>query len=149
MYAAIKGKDKCEIIGVHDDKEVIEKFIEHNSNESLSLLKIKKSRYKDFPDIENRYLVRLGDQYIPYELYSTAKEVSLEAVYDMEYCRDILFRLLEERHLPEKDLKAISRTIRVISEEINLANLNMMDITTLKYIQENKNEFRERIARDI
>lgn len=148
MYGAIiRHHDIIDIIGIHDDKEVVKKFIIQNieKNPSLEFVKIKKKILKneDITLYDSKYLVRLSDKYIPYELYETSKEISDEAIYDIKYCKDVLFRILEDSNLTEKEVKAISKTIHVLDDEIRNMELNVMDIKSLQEIQELNNNFRK------
>jgi hypothetical protein len=65
--------------------------------------------------------------------------------YDLKYCKDILFRLLEDQSRSEKERKALLRVIGMIEEEMETFD---MDLETLEKMDDLNRAFKERIIQD-
>jgi hypothetical protein len=143
MYGILKEKT---LIAVHDEKEIVEKFINTLENpDEYDLIKIKNKVIKTNPNYEDIYLVRYGDKYVPYYLYDTLKNETDQFSYDLKYCKDILFRLLEDQSRSEKERKALLRVIGMIEEEMETFD---MDLETLEKMDDLNRAFKERIIQD-
>jgi hypothetical protein len=143
MYGILKEKT---LVAVHDEKEIVEKFINTLENpDEYDLIKIKNKVIKTNPNYEDIYLVRYGDKYVPYYLYDTLKNETDQFSYDLKYCKDILFRLLEDQSRSEKERKALLRVIGMIEEEMETFD---MDLETLEKMDDLNRAFKERIIQD-
>lgn len=118
MYIAIKDNN---IIAAHDDYDILMEYVETQTSD-VSALKVKKKKSKeleDNPDFSEIYLVRYGQYYIPYNQYRAMKDLSSQRDDDLKYCRDVLYRILEEGNLKsKKDISAINKAILVVESEI-------------------------------
>ena len=136
-----------ELVAVHDDRDVIAKFMNSQSNKNeLSVVKIKK-KLKDDPILSDIYLVRYHDSYVPYNLYDTMKDMSDEYTSDYKFCIDILYRLLEEKDdLKPKEVKSLMKVISILNDEIDEDVVS--DLKTLRDIKEMDLMFKERVGKN-
>lgn len=140
MYIVLRD-DK--IIAAHDDLDVVSEYVIHQpSKDIMRILKIKKQKadalLEEISEFENLYLVRYGDSYLPYDQYLIIKNISQQRDYDMKYCVDILYRILEE-NIPQskKDIAAIHRVIYILENEIE--SLDDSDYDKLESIKKDFN----------
>ena len=133
------------IIGIHENKDVIKKFKRNFDNEDSYIIKLKKKirKNKSYYDL---FLVRYKDLYIPYELYETFKDTEENRLYDLIYVKDILFRLMEEYSLSDKENKSISKVISIIIKLIEKPE--DIDFSTIKNIKELNDEYKYRIMEE-
>ena len=118
MYAAVsEGK----IVGIHDDREVVEEFVLYNYKTWGKVFKIRKVPKSGWKEIEDRYsckyLVLYGNTYVPtedVEYLGFFNDRELE--YQCKVTLDLLFKILEMDKLSPKKRKAIERTIEYVSE---------------------------------
>ena len=146
MYGVLKSGI---VIAIHDELDVINKFIDSQNSDisDYKIVKIKKKshkKYKYLYEYQDLYLVRYGDNYVPFKLYDTLKDASDEYFYDLRYCKDVLLRLLEEKHNNHKDRKALFRCVKIIVDEIN--NGLSSDIDYLNDLSELNKAYKERIT---
>lgn len=141
MYIIVKEN---QIIAAHDNKEVALKYLEdQNESSKMKILKIKKKKRKeleDIPDLLDVYLVRYGDLYIPYDQYIALKDLNGQRDFDLKYCRDVLFRLLEENVVSKKDISAVKKVLSIVISEIE--SLDDNDYETLEKIKTHLNELK-------
>lgn len=133
MYGAMLNNN---LIAYHEEKEVVNKFIEQQKNDDIQIIKIKKKKKKeilDDMDCQELYLVQYGEEYVPYEYYDTIKGITDQYSYDLIYCKNILYRLLEDGERSKKDMKAIFKTISIITEELSSScNLSIQELETIR-----------------
>lgn len=145
MYAVMK---KDEIIGFHEDLEVVKKFTTSFNHDSVEIVKIKKKKEKKIrknPFYDDLYLVRYGDNYLPINLYMTAKEISFQEEYDLKYCKDIISRILTTVKFKKmKDFDALYRSINIITDLID--NPGELDYETLKQIKSMRDEYKIKLG---
>lgn len=142
MYIIVKGK---EIIAAHDDEDIITEYLRSQDNSSdMELLKVKKKKSRELeqvPSFLDVYLVRYGDFYVPYSQYEALKNLTSQRDFDLKYCRDILFRLLEEGIVEKKDIQAVKKTLNIVMSQIE--SLDDNDYETLRKIETTVNEWRK------
>lgn len=121
MYIAIYEK---EIAGCHDNREVVEEFVEYQFEHwkrKLAIRKIPKRSWEEVSDrYAGKYLVTYGDNYIPSEdldFIGFFNDPGLD--YQCQSAMDLLFKLLETMELSGKNQKAIERTIAILSKVKN------------------------------
>lgn len=145
MYAVMK---KDEIIGFHEDLEVVKKFTTSFNPDSVEIVKIKKKKEKKIrknPYYDDLYLVRYGDKYLPINLYMTAKEISLQEEYDLKYCKDIISRIITTVKFKKmKDFDALYRSMNIITDLID--NPGELDYETLKQIKSMRDEYKIKLG---
>lgn len=145
MYAVMK---KDEIIGFHEDLEVVKKFTTSFNPDSVEIVKIKKKKEKKIrknPYYDDLYLVRYGDKYLPINLYMTAKEISFQEEYDLKYCKDIISRIITTVKFKKmKDFDALYRSITIITDLID--NPGELDYETLKQIKSMRDEYKIKLG---
>lgn len=145
MYAVMK---KDEIIGFHEDLEVVKKFTTSFNPDSVEIVKIKKKKEKKIrknPFYDDLYLVRYGDKYLPINLYMTAKEISLQEEYDLKYCKDIISRIITTVKFKKmKDFDALYRSMNIITDLID--NPGELDYETLKQIKSMRDEYKIKLG---
>ena len=133
MYGAMLNN---KLIAYHEDIDVVGKFVEKQNNDKIQIVKIKKKKKKkilDDVDCQELYLVQYGDEYVPYEYYDTLKGITDQYSYDLLYCKNILYRLLEDGDRSEKEMKAIFKTISILTEELaSGCNLNIQELEIMK-----------------
>lgn len=118
MYIIVKDK---QIIAAHDDIEVVHEYWNSQNDPDMKILKVKKKKSAELieiPDFENIYLVRYGDFYVPYEQYEALKELNGQRDFDLRYCRDVLFRLLEENVVSTKEASILKKTLPIVISQI-------------------------------
>lgn len=107
------------IIAVHDEKKVVQMYckdiydIYHIESEIMTIDKkeLNKNIYTDL------YLIRYGSSYIQSCYYGVAKYDDEQFLYDLNYSKDVLIRLLEfEKN--EKKSKHLRKSIEIIEKEI-------------------------------
>lgn len=119
MYAAFDETKM--IVGVHDDRDVVEEFVLYHYKrwqKVYTIRKIPKGAWKEIEDrYSGRYLVSYGNTYVPsddVEYLGYYNDPDLE--YQYKTTLDLLFKILEFDKLSPKKRKAIERTIEYISE---------------------------------
>lgn len=144
MYGVIYCNN---LVAAHDDRKIISKFIDGQSNvDEFRVVKIKKKHHDDI-ELSDLYLVRYHDVYVPYNLYNTIKDMSEDYTSDYKFCIDILYRLLEDKKdLKEKETKSIVRVISILEREIDITDIS--DLKTLIEIKELDSMFKERICNE-
>lgn len=144
MYGVLYEK---KLIALHDDLEIIQKFVgqQEEKQDLFDVIEIRKKNktFQNNLDYQDLYLTRLGDSYVPFELYQTMKDSSDEYKYDLMYTRDVLFRILEDSELSEKESKAILKTISILMKEIE--DSISIPYETLRDIKELNSQYTERI----
>lgn len=147
MYAVLQnGKP----IAFHDELDVVKTYcnsIEKNGlNQRLRIKKISNKKISRIKDIEDYYLVRLGDSYIQSKYSSIASINNDQLLYDLKYTKDVLYRILETSDdLKKKYLNAIKKTIAVIEMEIDEINSSALDINTLEEMTRNFQSYKDQI----
>lgn len=134
MYLVIRNH---KVIAAHHDLDIVEQYVSSQSSNDMKILQLKKKKAKELrehTEFEDIYLVRYGDNYIPYDQYMVMKDLSSQRDYDLTYCRDVLFRLLEEGTVDsEKDISAIKRVILLLERTLEPQNdLNYDQIESIK-----------------
>lgn len=127
MYVVMKNK---ELIAAHEDKDIILEYICSQNDPSMEILKIKKRKSRKLEETSSFldiYLVRYGNFYVPYGQYEAIKDVNGQRDFDLKYCRDILFRLLEEKSVVKEDMPAVMKTISIVISEIESLDDNDYD----------------------
>lgn len=137
MYGIVNHE--LQIIAVHDDKEIVKKFIEQEQLDN-NLVKIKKKNISKYDDL---YLMKCGDKFIPYYLFETYKNMSMEYTYDLENCKNVLYNILEDNK-SKKDIKAISRVISILDNEIS--ECSNVDINILKEFKDINDEYKRKVG---
>lgn len=142
MYAVIKNDN---VIAIHDKLETVEKFIKQEKNNDMEIIKIKKKKKsrKLYEKYSNLYLVRYGDRYIPQELFETIEKEDEQANYDLSYCCEVLYRVLNDGEKTNKEIKYLLKSIEIIKKEMTIGE--NIDIDTLYKIKEMDNQFKERL----
>lgn len=144
MYGVLCDKN---LIAIHDDINVVRQFLRDQKNIKFNIIKIKKEykkKIKKDTRYTDLYLVRYGDSYIPYELMSTFKRMTDQYNYDLNYCKDILFRLLEDPKRTKKETEHIQQTISILLDEIQ--SNSHIDISLLKNGKELDELYRGRMV---
>lgn len=116
MYAAIKDGN---ILGIHEDIEVVKEFSRKIPNSKV--VKLKKKKRKELHDSyieDDLYLIRYGNSYFPYELYSVAEKSDLQKDYDLRYCRDALVRFIMDEEFSKKDIKRMIKVVEALANKI-------------------------------
>ena len=144
MYAVIKDN---EIIGFHEDLEVVKKFTTSFNPNSVEIIKIKKKKEKKLrenPFYDDLYLVRYGDTYLPMNLYLVAKEENSQDEYDLRYCRDIISKILISVKLKnKKDFNSLFRSMNIISNLME--NPGQLDYNILQQIKSMREEYKNKL----
>lgn len=120
MYCALSTDGK-KVIAIHDDIDVVEKYIdniEKNHNIRLPIGKIKKKQLKKHPEYNDLYLVRYNNIYVQAEYLETLSIISEDYIYDYRCAIEILLRSLEVEDMSENDMKAIKKSIKVLDKII-------------------------------
>lgn len=119
MYAAIDKN--FEVIGIHDDINIIRDFVLYNSekwNKEYEISRLKEKAWKKNEEAySGKYLVQYADNYIPIEdlsLYKFFEDSDLK--FQCNTAIDLLFKILEVKKLSNKKRKAIEVTISMIEE---------------------------------
>lgn len=118
MYIIMKDK---EIIAAHDDEDIAREYLRSQNDSEMSLLRLKKRKSRELenaPSFLDVYLVRYGNFYVPYSQYVAIRDLTSQRDDDLRYCRDILFRLLEEDVISEKDIFAVKKTLSIVINQI-------------------------------
>lgn len=121
MYAAIHIKnDKIEYVAFHDEKRVVEKYIDYcnKCNDlDLKLVKIKRKKAEKVYNFSNLYLIKYQDTYIQngYTEYADICDV----IGDHQSCKDTLLAILETYNLSKKERKAFEKVILSIDDIIS------------------------------
>lgn len=142
MYGVIKDN---ELIAIHDDKDVVYQFIIDNKDEAMVIIKIKDRAIAKIKNYEGIYLVRYNDSYIQYDLYSTLKNISNESTYDLKYCRDILYRILEDPEMSDSDSHHVRQVIKIISNQIDDILNQTISTDTLTEIHDLNQSYKNKI----
>ena len=145
MFGLLKDGN---LIGIHDEEEVVKKCLDMEMYKNATAIKIKKKthhrleRYTFYRDI---YLIRFGDVYIPYYLYQTYRNEGRQYLYDMRYCKDVLIRLMEDKTMNRKDEEAFERVLQFINQESASFDLSIETAAQIKLMND---EYHERLTRD-
>lgn len=138
-------KDK--LIAIHDDEEIAERFVsQQQDHTSFTIVKIKNKQMKKIRkvvDVEELYLVRYGNEYVPFEYYATLKAETKQSVEDHQYCIDILYRILEERELTKKESRAVLDTISIIMDMTE--EPSGLSVDALRSLKELNEKYREKV----
>lgn len=121
MYAAIHIKnDKIEYVAFHDEKRVVEKYIDYCNKYNdldLKMIKIKRKKAEKVYNFSNLYLIKYQDTYIQngYTEYADVCDV----IGDYQSCKDTLLAILETYNLSKKERKAFEKVIVSIDDIIS------------------------------
>lgn len=113
--------DDKKIVAFHDSKKVVKQYIRdvmRCNDLVLSLGKLKKKEEYKLDAISDLYLVRFGHAYVQSGYLLYVQIVSDQEYEDHEFARDILYRLLELKRIPEKDAKHIRKSICILEDLI-------------------------------
>lgn len=127
--------DENNIIAYHEKRKVVEKYIQsvfQSSNLELNFIKLKRKDLYRLENLSDLYLVRYGDTYLQsgYVLYYSI--VSDQIVYDHEYARDVLYRILELQDLSDKKVKTIQKCINILEDMISIESNEVPTLPELK-----------------
>lgn len=121
MYAAIHIKnDKIEYVAFHDEKRVVEKYIDYCNKYNdldLKLIKIKRKKAEKVYNFSNLYLIKYQDTYIQ-NGYSEYADIC-DVIGDYQSCKDTLLAILETYNLSKKERKAFEKVIVFIDDIIS------------------------------
>lgn len=145
VYVAV---DKNIIKGIHKKRGVVECFVSSQSSLSLKIMRAKK---KDIPKymMEELYLVRYRDNYIPSNLYSTMTDMDIEYENELQYSIDVINKVLINSNLSKSDKKTLKKAMDLLYKEINIYNsYEAVDIDCIEELNtldaEYKNKLLER-----
>lgn len=127
---------------------MVQSFQESHKEKGSRIIAIKKKKHKKLKnsiEYQDLYLVRYGDMYVPYYLYDTYWLYNKQVEYDFQYAKDVLYRLLEDDNLNEKESKSIINTIRVLMNKI--AEDKSIDVDSLNNMKLLNDEYKERLER--
>lgn len=113
--------DDKNIVAFHDSKRVVKQYIDdvmRCNDLILSFGKIKKKEEELLSKLDELYLVRFGHTYIQSGYLVYVQLVSNQEYEDHEFARDILYRLLESKRIPNKEAKHIRKAICVLENII-------------------------------
>ena len=113
MYAVY---DRKNLIAVHDDKHVAEKYIKsvyscHGIE--LELRKIKRSSLSE-EKRDSLYLTRYADTYVQSGYLRYVDYSYSQFLEDDLKCRDILIRIMEYASITSKEAKKLKKAIKVV-----------------------------------
>ena len=121
MYAAIHIKnDKIEYVAFHDEKRVVEKYIDYCNKYNdldLKLVRIKRKKAEKVYNFSNLYLIKYQDTYIQ-NGYSEYADIC-DVIGDHQSCKDTLLAILETYNLTKKERKAFEKVIVSIDDIIS------------------------------
>lgn len=146
MYCALSTDGK-KVIAIHDDIDVVEKYIdniEKNHNIRLPIGKIKKKQLKKHPEYNDLYLVRYNNIYVQAEYLETLSIISEDYIYDYRCAIEILLRSLEVEDMSENDMKAIKKSIKVLDKIIKSYEEYVPELSTLQSTKMDLEAFRDK-----
>lgn len=146
MYCALSTDGK-KVIAIHDDIDVVEKYIdniEKNHNIRLPIGKIKKKQLKKHPEYNDLYLVRYNNIYVQAEYLETLSIISEDYIYDYRCAIEILLRSLEVEDMSENDMKAIKKSIKVLDKIIKSYEEYVPKLSTLQSTKMDLEAFRDK-----
>lgn len=130
------------IVAYHEDKEVVEDYI-YNAirsnklcNDDLRLVKIKDKLITKNRNLDDLYLVRYGSTYIQTGYLLYLQLVSNDAANENKYLIDLLLRTLEIYDLSDKDVKTITKAVKVINKIIETEDSYTPSIKELKHYKD-------------
>lgn len=144
MYGAIT-RNKT-LVAVHKKERIVRKFISQQKEKELKIIKFKNNLLVQNNDLENLYLVRCEDMYVPCELYNVYSELEEQTNYDLQYSIDILERVKIIDNLSKKEIKSIDKTIDILKSQMK--SNTPIDIDTLKTMKEFKNDYNLAILKE-
>lgn len=97
------------------------------------ILKIKKRELKNRVNINDIYLVRYGYTYVPYMYFESLDIMDSQILQDNDFCIDILYRLLEDPELTDKNINHIEKTIKILEKYNQQAREYTPNEDKLKY----------------
>lgn len=141
MYGVINKHHK--VIALHDEYSVCEAYAEsiRNDQQTYQVVKLKKHRLKGLTDLDEYYLVNVGDIYVQRQFVDSYSIASAQVIEDNKRCIEILLRFLECTNLTPKEAKTIKRCIQVISEITSRDNRYTPAPEELKQLQDNYDAF--------
>ncbi len=134
MYCALSTDGK-KVIAIHDDIDVVEKYIdniEKNHNIRLPMGKIKKKQLKKHPEYNDLYLVRYNETYVQAGYSETLSITSDTYIHDYRYAKDILLRSLEVEDMDENERKAVKKSIMVLDRIVKSYEEYVPELSTLQ-----------------
>jgi len=139
MYAALDLKNR-KIIALHDEKRVVERYIdsiEKCHGEKLSISKIKKKYLnKKIDDLYDLYLVRYGDTYVQSGYMEYIELMDPQVEYDHQYAKDVILKILELESLDKEDRKTLESTVMILESIIDQDRKYTPSISELEKIKD-------------
>ena len=142
VYVAV---DKDIIKGIHKKRGVVECFVSSQSSLSLKIMRAKK---KDIPKymMEELYLVRYRDNYIPSNLYSTMTDMDIEYENELQYSIDVINKVLINSNLSKSDKKTLKKAMDLLYKEIDIYNsYDVVDIDCIEELNTLDTEYKNKL----
>lgn len=147
MYGILSNKNN--IIAVTDDKKVIleyyNKLIKHHPESSYSIIKIKKKKKEKIENIDELYLVKYKNSYVPngyLDTISLFSSMNNDFIYEYNNTIEVLSRIIinENENLDKDEIKNLKKSIKILNK---LIDLNESDDYTYseKELKEYENEY--------
>ena len=149
MYVLMRSE---KAVACHDSKKIIIKYknyiLRDNDEDEIiyKIYKIKKSKLQGRININDLYLVRYGNTYVPFKYLDSLDIVASQVIYDNEYCIDVLYKFLEEPDLTDTDIHHIEKTINIIekyNKEAKKYTPNEDILNNYYHLAENNNLYKD------
>lgn len=101
------------IVGYHEDYDVVLEYSQSLQKENVAIGRVKKKSIIDKGELEDLYLMRCGDKYIPckyLDLYDMSKQEFSTMFKDTRNSLITLIEMVDSK----KDVKAISKVLDII-----------------------------------
>lgn len=146
MYAIIQ-KASQKPIGFHIEKKVASKYkVEYelvNKNESLVIKKVKNSKCNSY-ELNELYLVRFGDGYVPQKYLDACDYDIGQDIYDLTYTHDMLQKLILSVS-NDKKRKKLMNADKIVLEELNSVQNEVYNLNYLQEVEDNIERFKMRM----
>lgn len=139
MYGVINEHDR--VIALHDNYDVCEKYAESiyaSHHQKYQVVKLKKHRSKELIDLDDFYLVSIGDVYVQRQFLDIYSIATAQVIEDNNMCINTLMRFLECTSLTPKESKIIRKCIEVIS---NITDRDNRYTPTPEELEQFKNDY--------
>lgn len=121
-----------EVVAFHEEKEVVQKYIDSITTSSYKLGRCKSSELKKIKDVEGLYLVKHLGTYVQSRFYDLCDYTSQSAVSEYKTVIHTLERLLVVNEPEKSDKKSIINTIAYLKEIISDLEDETLDYETLQ-----------------
>lgn len=139
----LKGPGMDSIIAAHNEPEAVwkyrEQLMKEDPNGDYEVIKCSRKELAKFIDIDDIYLVPIGDNWIPSRLLHAHRELVESETYDYKAAVKALYRFVEltDRKLKDKDIDAITRVICLLNNEVDDIESGPIARDTLEEVSEN------------